>query len=229
MSADPLQYPGGFSRGVAHSRPGRGTRWCACPSMLRVPRVTAGGNRPTPASSGNVWRTDRPAGMLLPPCSPPRGPTPFPPPLAGSSTLHQTNHGNWTEIHAAHSALEHPQRHSPCVASVVAKPCSTTGVHGETPGRHGDARACGVVRLAPRGPHPTREPDVPAGFSSGRRGWSTERRADQLPHPLRLEDLTGAGGGQNQELQGQGRDAPGFRTTPAGRPAPRDGAWRGGG
>ena len=25
------------------------------------------------------------------------------------------------------------------------------------------------------------EPDVPAGFSSGRRGWSTERRADQLP------------------------------------------------
>ena len=33
-------------------------------------------------------------------------------------------------------------------------------------------------------------------------------------HPLRLENLTGAGGGQNQELQGQGRDAPGSGQLP---------------
>ena len=33
-------------------------------------------------------------------------------------------------------------------------------------------------------------------------------------HPLRLEDLTGAGGGQHQELQGQGRDTPGAGQLP---------------
>ncbi len=226
MSADPFQHPGGFSRGVAHSRPGRGTR--ACPSMLRVPRVTAGGNRPTPASSGDVWRTDPPAGRPLPPCSPPRGPTPFPLPLAGNLTLHRTNHGNWTGIHAAHRALEPPQRHSPGVASVATGPCLTAGGHSERPGRHRDGRACGATRPAPRGPHPRGEPDVPAGFSSGRRGWSTERRADQLP-PTAPGGPHWCGWRSESRTTGPGPRRSGFRTTPPGRPPPRDGAWRGGG